>query len=238
MASVATKIKIFSDGADLNSMIEMARNPVVQGLTTNPSLMKKAGVSDYRTFCKQVLSKITDKPISFEVFADDLAHMKRQALEIGTWGQNVYVKIPVTNSEGISTAPLIYELSHKEIKLNVTAILTLPQVQETCQALKGGAPSIVSVFAGRVADTGRDPMPLMSAAFEICKGFDDNIELLWASSREVLNVLQAEQTGCHIITVTSDIIKKLPMLGKDLTQLSLETVRMFRSDAESAGYTL
>lgn len=238
MAAIGTKIKIFSDGADLNSMLEMARNPAVQGLTTNPSLMKKAGVSDYRTFCKQVLSKITDKPISFEVFADDIAEMKRQALEIGAWGKNVYVKIPITNSEGQSTATLIQELAHKDIKLNVTAILTLPQVVETCQALKGGAPSIVSVFAGRIADTGRDPMPLMAAAGEICQGFGKQIELLWASSREVINVIQAEQTGCQIITVTADIIKKLPMLGKDLTQLSLETVRMFRADAEAAGYHL
>jgi transaldolase len=238
MASLETRIKIFSDGADLKSMLEMAKNPKIQGLTTNPSLMKKAGVTDYPTFCKEVLSKITDKPISFEVFADNLDEMRRQALEIGSWGRNVYVKIPITNSEGVSTAPLLNELSHKNIKLNVTAILTLPQVIDTCTAVKGGAPSVVSVFAGRIADTGRDPMPLMAAAAEICRAHGKQIELLWASSRELLNVVQAAQVGCQIITVTADIVKKLAMVDKDLTELSLETVRMFKEDATSAGFSL
>lgn len=232
------KIKIFSDGADKASMLEMSKNPNIQGLTTNPSLMKKAGVKDYRSFCKDILSEIKDKPISFEVFADDFKEMKRQGLEINGWGSNVYVKIPITNSEGESSIALIKDLAHQGVKLNVTAILTLRQVIETCEALKGGAPSVVSVFAGRIADTGRDPMPLMSAASEICRGADKNIELLWASSREALNIVQAEQVGCHIITATSDLIKKMSMYNKDLNLLSLETVRMFRTDAESVGYTL
>lgn len=238
MATITTKIKLYSDGADLQSMLEMAKNPKISGLTTNPSLMKKAGVTDYRVFCKEVLLKITDKPLSFEVFADDLTEMKRQALEIGSWGSNVYAKIPITNAEGVTTIPLIQELSHRNIKLNVTAILTLQQVLDTCAALKGGAPSIVSVFAGRIADTGRDPIPLMQAALEICQGTDKNIELLWASTREVLNVIQADQIGCHIITVPNDIIKKLASMGKDLAAVSLETVRMFKEDAEQAGYNL
>jgi len=232
------KVKIFSDGADLNSMLEMNANPLVKGLTTNPSLMRKAGVTDYRAFCKEVLTKVKEKPISFEVFADDLGEMRRQAMEIASWGKNVYVKIPITNTEGQSTAPLIAELSHKKVSLNVTAILTLAQVLETCQALKGGAPSIVSVFAGRIADTGRDPVPLMQSAVEICNTTDRNIELLWASSREVYNVVQADQIGCPIITVTQDIIKKLSLFGTDLLQLSLDTVRTFKKDADAAGFSL
>lgn len=232
------KVKLFSDGADLKSMLEMAANPSIQGLTTNPSLMKKAGIKDYRAFCKEVLAKITDKPISFEVFADDFAEMKRQALEIAGWGRNVYVKIPVTNSLGQSSYELVQELAHRDVKLNVTAILTLKQVFQTAQALKGGAPSIISVFAGRIADTGRDPLPLMKAALEICSSLDKNIELLWASTREVLNISQAEEAGSHIITVPFDILKKLSMHGQDLTELSLDTVKMFKHDAESAGYQL
>lgn len=232
------KIKIFSDGADKASMLEMAKNPLIQGLTTNPSLMKKAGVKDYRGFCKEILAEIKDKPISFEVFADDFKEMKRQALEIAGWGKNVYVKIPITNSEGESSIPLIKDLAHQGVKLNVTAILTLKQVIDTCEAVKGGVPSIVSVFAGRIADTGVDPVPLMTAAYEICTAADKNIELLWASSREAFNIVQAEQTGSHIITATADLIKKMSMFNKDLNLLSLETVRMFRSDAESVGYTL
>jgi transaldolase len=184
------------------------------------------------------LSHVKDKPISFEVFADDLLEMRRQALEIKSWGQNVYTKIPVTNSEGKPTYELIQELAHQGVKLNVTALLTLPQVLQTCQALKGGAPSVVSVFSGRIADTGRDPMPLMQAAAEICVWTDSNIELLWASTREAFNVVQAEKSGAQIITVPFDIIKKLSMFGKDLTQLSLETVQTFKQDAEAAGFRL
>jgi len=232
------KVKIFSDGADKKAMLEMNQNPLVKGLTTNPTLMKKSGISDYVTFCKEILAEIKSKPISFEVFADDFNEMKKQALKIASWGDNVYVKIPISNSEGESSLALIKDLSHSGVKLNVTAVLTLEQSWGACQALKGGAPSILSVFAGRIADTGRDPLPLMQAALEICESTDKNIELLWASSREVLNIVQADQMGCHIITATNDLIKKMSMFNKNLTQLSLETVRMFKADAESAGYTL
>jgi transaldolase len=232
------RVKIFSDGADKKAMLEMYQNPLVKGLTTNPSLMKKSGVSDYVAFCKEILNEIKIKPISFEVFADNFTEMKRQALEIASWGENVYVKIPITNSEGESSLPLIKELSHSGVKLNVTAVLTLDQSWGACQALKGGAPSILSVFAGRIADTGRDPLPLMQASLEMCLSTDKNIELLWASSREALNIVQADQMGCHIITATNDLIKKITMFNKALSQLSLETVRMFKTDAESAGYSL
>ncbi len=233
-----SKIKIYSDGADKASMVEMAKNPLIQGLTTNPTLMKRAGISDYKAFSLDILSLIKDKPISLEVFTDSIPEMKRQALAIAEWGENVYVKIPVTNSEGQSTAKLVEELSHQNVKLNVTAILTLEQVVEVVSALKGGAPSIVSVFAGRIADTGRDPIPLMQASAELCRMAGSQVELLWASSREVLNIVQAEQCGCDIITVTPDLIKKMSMIDKDLKMLSLETVRMFKTDAESAGFVL
>ena len=232
------KVKIFSDGADKKAMLEMYQNPIVKGLTTNPSLMKKSGITDYVTFCKDILRDIKTKPISFEVFADHFTEMKRQALEIASWGKNVYVKIPITNSEGESSLPLIKELSLSGVKLNVTAVLTLEQSWGACQSLKGGAPSILSIFAGRIADTGRDPVPLMQAAVELCRATDSNIELLWASSREALNIVQADQMGCHIITATTDLIKKISMFNKDLTELSLDTVRMFKTDAESAGYSL
>lgn len=234
----AGKIKIFLDGAEHASMLERAKDPQIQGFTTNPSLMRKAGVTDYVAFCKDILKAIPDKPLSFEVFADDNDTMRRQGLEIASWGSNVYVKIPVTNSEGVPTAPLVRELSQQGVKLNVTAILTPSQVEQTCEALRGGAPSIVSVFAGRVADTGRDPIPLMKAAAAACQAAGPDVELLWASSREALNIVQAEQCGCHIITASADLIKKMSMFNKDLAQLSLETVRMFKSDAESAGYSL
>lgn len=232
------KIKIYSDGADKAEMLEMAANPIISGLTTNPTLMKKAGVTDYRGFCLEILQTIKTKPLSFEVFTDDIKDMGRQAREISAWGKNVYVKIPITNTEGQTTIPLIKELSHTGIKLNVTAILTHQQVIETVQAVKGGAPSIVSIFAGRIADTGRDPMPIMTVAAELCRSEGDCIELLWASSREALNIVQAELAGCHIITAAPAIIKKMETFGKDLAQLSLETVRMFRTDAEAAGYVL
>jgi transaldolase len=234
----ANKVKIYSDGADKAAMLEMAKNPLIKGLTTNPSLMKKAGITDYKSFCLDILTHIKDKPLSFEVFTDDIKDMKRQAMEIKTWGENVYVKIPITNSEGQSTIPLIKELTQAGVKLNVTAILTMQQIIDTVLALKGGAPSIVSVFAGRIADTGRDPVPMMQAAAELCRGTDKNIELLWASSREAFNIVQAELSGCHIITATPDLIKKTSMFNKDLAQLSLETVRMFKTDAEAAGFTL
>lgn len=231
-------VKIFADGADRASMLELVKNPLVKGLTTNPSLMKKSGVKDYKAFCLDILSHIKVHPISFEVFADDFQEMHRQAMEIKSWGSNVYVKIPITNSLGKSSIELIKTLSHQGVKLNVTALFTFEQVSETVKAVTGGAPSIVSVFAGRVADTGRDPMPLMKASVELCKSADKNIELLWASSRELFNVVQADMVGCHIITCTTDIIKKMALLNKDLTELSLDTVQTFKADAESAGFQL
>lgn len=232
------KIKVYSDGADKASMLEMAGNPAISGLTTNPSLMKKAGITDYKSFCLDILATIKDKPISFEVFSDDFAEMKRQAHEINSWGKNVYVKIPIMNSKGESSIPLVKELSHSGVKLNITAIFTMQQTLDTCLAVKGGAPSIVSIFAGRIADSGRDPMPLMKAASLLCKTMDKNIELLWASTREVFNIIQAEQAGCHIITVPPDIIKKMKGLNRDLHDLSLDTVKTFKADSEAAGFKL
>lgn len=232
------KIKIYSDGADKASMLEMAKNPVIKGLTTNPSLMKKAGVNDYKSFCLDILTHIKDKPLSFEVFTDSIDEMAKQAHQIKTWGENVYVKIPIMNTEGQSTINLVKELSHQGVKLNVTAIFTMQQVMETVSALKGGAPSIVSIFAGRIADSGRDPMPTMIASSELCRTVDKNIELLWASTREVHNIVQAEQAGCHIITVPPDIIKKMNGINRDLYQLSLDTVKTFKADSDAAGFKL
>lgn len=232
------KIKIYSDGADKASMLEMAKNPAVQGLTTNPSLMHKAGVRDYVTFSKEILSLIKDKPISLEVFADDFSEMERQANIIKTWGDNVYVKIPVTNSKGESALPLVKNLTQSGVKLNVTAILTIEQVQSVVDALIGGAPSLVSVFAGRIADTGRDPIPLMIESKKICVAGGKQIELLWASTREVFNIVQAELCGCDIITVPADMIKKLPMFNTPLEQVSLDTVKTFKKDSEAAGFKL
>ncbi len=232
------KIKIYSDGADRASLLEMNGNPKVSGLTTNPSLMRKAGITDYRGFCKEVLGQVTEKPISFEVFADEISEMKRQALEIKTWGKNVYVKIPITNSKGESTLSLVKELSHAGVKLNVTALFTIEQVKGTCDAVKGGAPALVSVFAGRIADSGVDPMPLMRTSRELCLAAGKDVELLWASTREVYNIVQAEEAGCHIITAPADIIKKMAGFGKDPGALSLETVRTFKSDSEAAGFQL
>jgi transaldolase len=232
------KLKIFADGASLPAMLGLAGNPRIAGFTTNPTLMRKAGVSDYRAFAHQVLAAIKDKPISFEVFADEFPEMKRQAGEIATWGDNVYVKIPITDTRANSAVPLIRELSAAGVKLNVTAICTLEQVRDTAAALRGGAPSVVSVFAGRIADTGVDPVPLMREALSACRATDKNIELLWASPRELLNIVQAAEVGCDIITVTNDLLAKLPTLGKDLAQFSLETVQMFYRDAEAAGFKL
>lgn len=232
------KIKLYCDGADLKSMLELSKLPHITGLTTNPSLMKKAGVNDYTPFCKEVLSHIKDKPISFEVFADDFPEMKRQALEISSWGNNVYTKIPVMNSKGENTYALIKELSQKGVKLNVTAILTLEQVVHVCEALKGGAPAIVSIFCGRVADTGVDPVPFAKASVAIAAAAGKQMEVLWASTREVYNIIEAEKAGCQIITVPFDILKKLDGLNKDLHQVSLETVQMFKKDADSVGYKL
>jgi transaldolase len=237
MTSLDT-IKIFADGASLPDLLALAGNPRIAGFTTNPTLMRKAGVTDYRAFAHEVLQHIKDKPISFEVFADEFSEMQRQAREIATWGANVYVKIPVTNTRRESAAALVKALAADGVKLNVTAICTLAQVREVAQALAGGAPSVVSVFAGRIADTGRDPVPLMGEALQICRQRDARIELLWASPRELLNIVQAAEVGCDIITVTPDLLKKLDLVGKDLGEFSLDTVKMFHSDAQAAGYKL
>ena len=232
------KIKIFADGASLPSILAAAKNPRIAGFTTNPTLMRKDGVSDYRAFAKEVLAHVKTQPISFEVFADEFAEMRRQALEIKTWGDNVYVKIPITNTRRESAIPLVKELASSGVKLNVTAICALEQVAAAAKALAGGAPSVISVFAGRVADTGRDPVPLMREALALCRAADREIELLWASPRELLNIIQAAEVGCDIITVTPDLLKKLDLVGKDLADYSLETVQMFFRDAQAAGYVL
>jgi len=232
------RVKVFADGADLKSMLEMAKNPVVKGFTTNPTLMKKAGLTDYEKFSREVLETIPNHPISFEVFADDFKEMHRQALKIAAWGKNVYVKIPVTNSKGESAAPLMKDLSKAGVKLNITALFTINQVLTVCDSVRGGAPSVISVFAGRIADSGRDPIPMMQACLEICKSTGPECELLWASSRELLNIVQADMIGCPIITCTPDLIAKLSSVDKDLDQFSLETVKMFKDDAEKAGFRL
>jgi len=232
------KIKIFADGASVPSILESAKNPRIAGFTTNPTLMRKDGVSDYRAFAREVLAHVKTQPISFEVFADEFPEMRRQALEIKTWADNVYVKIPITNTRRESAIPLVKELASSGVKLNVTAICTLDQVRDTAAALAGGAPSVVSVFAGRIADTGRDPVPLMREALGICRAAGKGIELLWASPRELLNIIQAAEVGCDIITVTPDLLKKLSLVGKDLGDYSLETVQMFFRDAQAAGYKL
>lgn len=231
------KIKVFADGAKLDDMRAAYKGGKVQGFTTNPTLMRQAGITDYEAFAKSVLAEIKDMPISFEVFADDFPTMELQAGRINAWGPNVYVKIPVTNTKGESAAPLIRKLSHAGVKLNITALLTLDQVKQVVEATSPDTASVISVFAGRVADTGIDPVPLMTLALEVCKS-RPKAELLWASPREVLNIYQAEEIGCHIITVTPDLIKKLALKGKDLGEYSLETVAMFYNDATQAGFSL
>ena len=231
------RIKIFADGADISSMKRAYEEGIVKGFTTNPTLMKKDGVTDYEAFARAVLKEITDLPISFEVFSDDFASMEREARKIASWGKNANIKIPITNTKGESSIPLVKKLSADGLPLNVTAILTLDQVKEVAEALSPVVPSIVSVFAGRIADTGRDPVPYMKEAASILQA-KPKAELLWASSRELLNIFQAEACGCHIITVTNDILKKLAMVGKDLAELSLDTVKMFYKDAQSAGYRI
>lgn len=229
--------KIFADGADRNSMLELYRNPLIRGFTTNPTLLRKAGVADYEAFAHDILQVIRDRPISFEVFADDFGEMERQACKIATWGENVYVKIPVTNTAGEPSFRLVRKLAGGGVKVNVTAVLTLDQVRDAADALADGPSSFVSLFAGRVADTGRDPVPMMAEALAILAPHP-NTELIWASPRELLNLFQAASIGCHIITVTSDVLKKLELVGRDLTEYSLETVKMFRDDAMKAGYRL
>ena len=238
MTSVADlKVKIFADGADKAGMLEMYAKPFISGFTTNPTLMHKAGLTDYRAFAKEILTAIPDRPISFEVFADEFDEMERQAREIATWGENVYVKIPVTNTRREPAYDVVHRLSGAGVKLNVTAILTLAQVRDVVSALAGGAPSCVSVFAGRIADTGVDPLPIMTASIELLK-LAPAAELIWASPRELLNIFQADAIGCHIITVTNDILKKLSLVGKDLGDYSLDTVKMFFDDGRKAGFTL
>ena len=235
MAITDLKIKLFADGADKGAMLNLYRNPLIKGFTTNPTLMRKAGIADYEGFARDILSEIRDRPISLEVFADEFHEMERQARLITTWGPNVYVKIPVTNTKRESAADLIRHLSHDGIRLNITAILTLEQVSTIVAALAGGAPSNVSVFAGRIADTGRDPVPLMAQAVEMVS-VHPGMELIWASPRELLNIFQADSIGCHIITATPDVLQKLALVGKDLDDYSLDTVKMFHTDAAKSGY--
>ena len=230
-------IKIFADGADLNGIREMYADPLIKGFTTNPTLMRRAGVDDYKRFALEVLKIVTDRPVSFEVFADEFDEMEAQALEIASWGPNVNVKIPITNTKSESAIPLIERLSAKNVQVNVTAMMTLGQVREVCDALDAATSAIVSVFAGRIADTGIDPVPLMSEAVDILKA-KPKAELLWASPREILNIFQADAIGCHIITVTHGVLGKLKIVGKDLEQYSLETVEMFYNDASNAGYAI
>lgn len=230
-------VKIFADGADKAGMLEMYEKPYIKGLTTNPTLMKRAGIKDYRDFCKDILSSIKDKPLSFEVFADDFSEMEKHAMEIASWGENVYVKIPVTNTKKEACYTLVKKLASQKVKLNVTAIMTLSQVRDVVNSLDPQVPSYVSVFAGRIADTGYDPVPLMAAAVEQLK-VAPAAELIWASPRELLNIFQADEIGCQVITVTNDILKKLSLVNYDLTEYSLDTVKMFYKDAIEAGYKL
>jgi transaldolase len=231
-------IKIFADGADKKTILELANNPLIRGLTTNPTLMRKAGIKDYKAFCKDLLPAVSHLPISFEVFEDSPLLIYHQALEIASWGSNVYVKIPVTNTQRREMYPIINQLSREGVKVNVTAIMTLDQVLDSAEALSHSTPSYISVFAGRIADTGRDPIPRMAKALKIIRDISPQTELIWASPREVLNIVQADEIGCDIITATKDILDKLPLLGKNLDDYSLDTVKMFYKDAQESGYKL
>jgi transaldolase len=231
------KVKIFSDCASIDGMLAMYANPLIQGFTTNPTLMRKAGVADYEAFGRAILRAIPDKPVSLEVFADDLTEMEAQALTLASWGANVVVKVPVTNTRGQFTGPILRSLSQQGIVLNVTAVLTLAQVRQIFAVLAPLTPAIVSIFAGRIADTGIDPVPIMAEALRILAPFS-KAELLWASAREILNLFQADQIGCHIITATPEVLAKLSLVGRDLDQYSLETIKMFYDDSVAAGYTI
>ncbi len=233
----ALRVKIFADGADKQRILELAANPLIAGFTTNPTLMKQAGVRDYEEFARDVLAAIPDRPFSFEVFSDDFDEMYAQARTIASWGENVYVKIPVTNTKGVSAAPLAQQLTRDGVKVNFTALLTEAQIEEGVAALSGGAPCCISVFAGRIADAGNDPLPTMRRAVALMASHPQ-MELIWASPREVLNIIQADEIGCHIITVTHDLLRKLSVVGRDLTDYSLDTVRMFYRDATEAGFEL
>jgi transaldolase len=232
------KIKLFADGADFDSIINLSKDDRIKGFTTNPTLMRKSGVLDYKSFAKEILLQIKDKPISFEVFSDDITEMEEQAKEIASWGNNVYVKIPITNTKSDSTLPIINKLSHAGVKVNVTCVFTIMQAFYSALALQNGAPSVISIFAGRIADSGISPIPLMSSVLSVCNSVDKSIELLWASPRELYNIIEADEVGCHIITVAPEILSKLNLIGKDLTEFSLDTVNMFYNDAKKAGYTL
>jgi transaldolase len=237
MSITSLNVKIFADGAEKVRIMELYSNPAIQGFTTNPTLMHQVGVTDYESFARDLLESISDRPVSFEVFSDDFDEMERQAFKIASWADNVYVKIPITNTKGEKSAPLVRRLVAAGVKLNVTAILTIEQIDETVQALDGTPHSYVSVFAGRIADTGRDPMPFIRHAVAACNRAG-GMEVIWASPRELLNIVQAHELGCHVITVTPDILKKLPMIGRDLGEFSLDTVKMFHKDGVSAGFTL
>ncbi len=231
------KVKIFADGADRAGMLDMASKSFIKGLTTNPTLMRKAGIKSYKNFAVDILSEIKQKPISFEVFSDEFDEMERQALEIASWAENVYVKIPVTNTKQEPAYDLVEKLSNQGVKLNVTALMTNKQVKSVAERLHTSTPSYISVFAGRIADTGRDPVPQMRDAVQLLEAMP-NVELIWASPRELLNIFQADDIGCHIITVTNDVIKKLELIGKDLEEYSLDTVKMFYSDALAANFSI
>jgi transaldolase len=231
------RVKIFADGADLAAIADVSGNPLIKGFTTNPTLMRKSGVEDYRAFAVELLRMVPDRPVSLEVFSDEFAEMERQARVIAAWGPNVYVKIPVTNTRGDFAGPLITRLSAAGVRVNVTALMTPCQVTRVAECLSPATPSFVSVFAGRIADSGRDPVPLMLEALQILQPHPA-VELIWASPRELLNIVQADVIGCHIITVSNDLLAKLPLLGKDLEAFSLDTVRMFYEDAKKAGYSI
>jgi len=231
------RVKIFADGADRASILELSENPLIRGFTTNPTLMRKAGITDYEAFGRSLARSIPERPFSFEVLSDDFDEMEQQARRIATWGENVYVKIPVTDTNGRSAAPLVKRLAEQGVKINVTALMTLAQVDAVVPALRNGAPSCISIFAGRMADAGVDPLPMLSETLARLRHYS-NIELIWASPRELYNIIQAEEIGCHIITVTHDLLRKIPLIGRDLTEYSLETVKMFAEDARAANFTL
>ena len=231
------RVKIFADGADRDSILDLAANPLIKGFTTNPTLLRKAGITDYEAFGRSLVRDIPDRPFSFEVLSDDFDEMEQQALQIASWGENVYVKIPITDTRGRSSRALVQRLAERGVKVNVTALMTLDQVDAMVPALRQGPPSCISIFAGRVADAGCDPLPILCGALDRIRAYPQ-IELIWASPRELFNIVQADAIGCHIITVTHDLLKKLPLLGRDLTEYSLDTVKMFVNDARAANFTL
>jgi transaldolase len=231
------RVKIFADGADRASILDLAANPLIKGFTTNPTLMRKAGITDYESFGRSLASAIPDRPLSFEVLSDEFDEMEHQALLIATWGENVYAKIPITDTRGRSSAALVKRLAHQGVKVNVTALMTLDQVDAVVSSLRHGPPSCISIFAGRIADAGCDPLPILCGALARIRAYPQ-IELIWASPRELFNIVQANTIGCHIITVTHDLLKKIPLLGRDLSEYSLDTVKMFFNDARAANFTL